>query len=130
MSSLEMQCSGRRLPRQVFSGEMLTANIGAQVGIVSATTCPLRTVSGWSRAKTGVLPKYGFRVSTGPWRTSLYCGGLEPSIGRRMPIRAVDGVPKKSLKKPTSSVVVSVSLVEGFERLIDQATIFPSKGAS
>src|SRR3954454_3836319 len=45
-------------------------------------------------------------------------------------MRASEGVPRKSLKKPTSSVVVFVSAVEGLARVIDQATILPSKGAS
>src|SRR3954452_25259905 len=47
-----------------------------------------------------------------------------------MPIRASEGVPRKSLKKPTSSVVVLVSVVEGLAKVIDQATTLPSKGAS
>src|ERR1700709_1708601 len=47
-----------------------------------------------------------------------------------MPIRAWDGVPRNSLKKPTSLAVVGDSTVEGLARVIDQATILPSKGAS
>ena len=57
-------------------------------------------------------------------------GGFESSTGRRTPIRACEGLPRNSLKKPTSSVVVAVSLREGRESVIDQATILPSKGAS
>ena len=60
----------------------------------------------------------------------MYLGGLESSTGRRMPIRASEGLPRNSLKKLTSSVVVSVSVREGRARVIDQATILPSKGAS
>src|ERR1700753_4088161 len=126
MSSLEEQCSGRRLPRQVFSLETLKANIGAQVGTVRATTWPWRIESGCLRAKTGVEPKYLFSTCSGLWRTSVYCGGFVPSTGLRMPIRASDGSPRNSLKKPTSLVVVSVSTLDGLDSVIDQATILPS----
>jgi len=51
---------------------------------------------------------------------------LVPSTGLRIPIRASDGSPRNSSKKPTSLVVVAVSLVEGLARVIDQATILPS----
>src|SRR6476469_5791478 len=115
MSSLEAQCSGRRLPRQVLSASTLKANIGAQVGTVRATIWPLSTVSGCSR---------------GLWRTSLYWGGLVSSTGRRMPILAWDGLPRNSSKKPTSLEVVGVSTDEGFAKEIDQATTLPSNGAS
>ena len=47
-----------------------------------------------------------------------------------MPIRASEGVPRNSLKKPISFVVDSVSFAEGLARVIDQATILPSKGIS
>ncbi|HEX3324882.1 MAG TPA: hypothetical protein VHR65_07135 [Solirubrobacterales bacterium] len=69
-------------------------------------------------------------TSSGLWRTSVYFGGLEFSTGRRTPIRASEGVPRNSLKKLTSFVVVFVSVREGRARVIDQATILPSKGAS
>src|SRR6478672_2265621 len=100
MSGLEEQCLGLRLPRQVLSPETLKANIGAQVGTVRATTWPRRIVSGCSRAKTTL-------------------GGLLPSTGRRTPIRASEGVPRKSLKKPTSLAVVLVSLRDGRASVID-----------
>ena len=43
----------------------------------------------------------------------MYWGGFEPSTGRRTPIRASEGLPRNSLKKPTSSVVVVGFRVEG-----------------
>ncbi len=43
----------------------------------------------------------------------MYLGGLEPSTGRRTPIRACEGLPRNSLKKPTSSVVVFVVRARG-----------------
>jgi hypothetical protein len=55
---------------------------------------------------------------------------LVPSTGRSTPIRACEGSPRNSLKKPTSSVVVFVSEREGFASVIDQATSLPSNGAS
>src|ERR1700744_909576 len=123
MSSLDEQGSGRGLPRQVFSLETLKANIGAQVGTVRATTWPWRIESGCLRAKTGGVPKNGFSTSSGLWRTSVYCGGLVPSTGLRIPIRASDGSPRNSLKKETSSVVDSVTAFDGLASVIDQATI-------
>src|SRR4051812_48447707 len=130
MSSLEEQCSAWRLPRQVFSAETLKANIGAQVGIVRATTWPWRTFRGRSRAKIGGLPKKGLRTCSGLWRASSYLGGEVPSTGFRMPIRASEGVPRNSLKKLISFVVESDSFAEGLARVMDQATILPSKGTS
>src|ERR1044072_4803323 len=130
MSAAEEHCFSLRLPRQVLSPETPKANIGAQVGIVRATTCPRRIVSGCSSAKITLLPKYGFSTCSGLCRTSVYLGGSLPSIGRRIPIRACGGLPRKSLKKLISSFVVLVSFFEGRASVIDQATILPSKGAS
>src|SRR5882757_1845965 len=132
MSSLLVQWdwSLYRLPRHLSSGDVSTANIGAQVGTVRATIWPLRTTSGWSRTKIGVEPKNEFSVSVGPWRTSLYFGGLDLPTVRRMLIRACEGEPRNSLKKPTSSLVVLVSFVEGLDSVTDQATTLPSNGAS
>ncbi|MGZ8660157.1 MAG: hypothetical protein ACXWYR_11145 [Solirubrobacterales bacterium] len=49
----------------------MTAKVGAQVGIVSATTSPRLTASGVVRLKVVVEPKKGARFSRGLWRISL-----------------------------------------------------------